>query len=330
VLLRREILGYWRSSRAPSSALDQIVNPISYRGRLAPSPTGKLHFGGARTALVAWLRARSAGGQLVLRIEDIDRPRVVPGAAEAIAGDLRWLGLDWDEGPDVGGPSGPYLQSQRSAQYDRALQQLLAAGQVFRCSCSRAEVLSASSAPHGELGPRYPGTCRNGPRHPERRCALRFAMERAEAFEDQLYAVQLSGDGDDFIVHRSDGLYAYQLAVVVDDLAMGITEVVRGADLLSSTARQIALYRALGAEPRRFLHVPLVLGPDGARLAKRHGSVAIADYRAAGLSPEQVVGRLAASLGLIDDAAPLQARELIAGFDLERIAREPFTLAASS
>jgi glutamyl-tRNA synthetase len=297
-----------------------------YRGRLAPSPTGKLHFGSARTALVAWLAARRAGGALVLRVEDIDRMRVVPGAAEAISDDLRWLGLDWNEGPDVGGDSGPYLQSQRSARYDAALARLQADGHVFRCSCSRAELLAASSAPHGELGPRYPGTCRGGPRHRSRPCALRFTMARAQAFEDRLFGVQPEGDGDDFIVHRSDGLYAYQLAVVVDDIAMGVSEVVRGADLLSSTPRQLALYRALGVQPPAFLHVPLVLGADGARLAKRHGSVAIADYRAAGVSPEELVGRLAASLGLLAEPIPLRAADLIERFDVSKLSKEPFFL----
>jgi glutamyl-tRNA synthetase len=300
--------------------------PSSYRGRLAPSPTGKLHFGSARTALVAWLAARKAGGALVLRMEDLDRLRVVPGAAQGIMDDLRWLGLDWDEGPDVGGPCGPYAQSERSAHYDAALAQLAAAGQVFRCSCSRAEVLAASSAPHGELGPRYPGTCRQRARHPERPCALRFGMASAEAFDDRLYGRQPAADGDDFIVHRADGLYAYQLAVVVDDIAMSIREVVRGADLLSSTPRQLALYRALGAEPPAFLHVPLVLGADGVRLAKRHGSVAIADYRAAGVSAEQLVGRLAASLGLVPEPVQLRARDLIEGFEPQAISREPFFL----
>ena len=318
-------------ARLAQTRFGRSVLTTSYRGRLAPSPTGKLHFGSARTALAAWLAARRAGGALVMRIEDIDRVRVVPGAADAILDDLRWLGLDWDEGPDVGGDNGPYLQSQRSARYDAALARLQASGHVFRCSCSRAEVLAAaSSAPHGELGPRYPGTCRAAPRHPDRPCALRFAMPRAEAFHDRVFGAQPQGEGDDFIVHRADGLYAYQLAVVVDDIAMGISEVVRGADLLSSTPRQLALYRALGAEPPAFLHVPLVLGPDGVRLAKRHGSIAIADARAAGTRPEQLIGELAASLGLIPAPLQLQAAELIERFDPALIGRAPYRLPASS
>jgi glutamyl-tRNA synthetase len=299
------------------------VSTRTYRGRLSPSPTGKIHFGTARTSLVAWLAARAAGGAIVLRIEDLDLPRVVEGAAEAIALDLRWLGLDWDEGPDVSGPHGPYRQSQRGAFYEAALARLERAGHLFRCTCTRAEVFAASSAPHGELGPRYPGTCRAGPSHPERTPSLRFRMREGEPFEDRVYGAQPASAGDDFVVRRSDGLYAYQLAVVVDDLAMGITEVVRGADLLGSTARQIALYRALAAEPPAFMHVPLVLGPDGQRLAKRHGATAIADYRAAGIAPERVVAVLAASLGLGRDDERLRPEDLIARFEHARLPTEP-------
>jgi glutamyl-tRNA synthetase len=287
---------------------------VRYRGRLAPSPTGRIHFGTARTALIAWLRARSRGGQLVLRMEDLDGPRVVPNAAEAMLDDLGWLGLDWDEGPDRGGPHAPYVQSGRSALYDAALARLVADGQCFECSCSRRELQASSSAPHGELGPRYPGTCRNGPVHPERPRALRFRMEAGEPFVDALCGPQPASAGDDFVVRRADGLYAYQLAVVVDDIAMGISEVVRGDDLLSSTPRQLALYQALGAEPPRFAHVPLVLGPDGERLAKRHGASAIADFRAAGWSAERMIGALCHSLGWTVPGEELSARECLLRF----------------
>jgi glutamyl-tRNA synthetase len=289
-----------------------------YRGRLAPSPTGALHLGTARTALLAWLAARSEHGAVVLRIEDLDGPRVVPGAAEAIAADLRWLGLDWDEGPDQGGEFGPYRQSDRSEHYERALAVLERAGLLFRCSCSRAEI-NASSAPHGDLGPRYPGTCREGPRQPERACSLRFRMPAGEAFVDRLYADQASSVADDFVVRRSDGLYAYQLAVVADDIAMQVTEVVRGADLLESTPRQIALHRALGANPPRFFHVPLVIGSDGNRLAKRHGSPALADYRKQGVAPERLVGALAASVGLAKPGEELRPSDLIPRFEARRL-----------
>jgi glutamyl-tRNA synthetase len=299
-----------------------------YRGRLAPSPTGRLHLGTARTALLAWLSARAAAGALLLRIEDVDGPRVVAGAEQGIVDDLRWLGLDWDEGPDCGGPVGPYRQSQRSRRYDAALRRLEQDGRLFRCTCTRAEVALSSSAPHGDLGPRYPGTCRQGVAHPRRAHSLRFRMDQGEAFEDRLYGVQPASLGDDFIVHRSDGLYAYQLAVVVDDIAMGITEVVRGADLLSSTPRQIALYRALGAEPPAFLHVPLLLGEDGERLAKRHGATAIADYRAAGAQPEQLIGALAASLGLGRPGELLRPADLLPRYDRARLPRVPTVLDA--
>lgn len=290
----------------------------AYRGRLAPSPTGALHVGTARTALLAWLAARAAGGTLVLRIEDLDGPRVVPFAAEGIMEDLRWLGIDWDEGPDVSGAFGPYLQSERSAHYDRALGQLERAGGLFRCSCTRSE-LQASSAPHGEMGPRYAGTCRNGPLHPGRPCSLRFRMDGAEGFVDRLHGAQPPAQDDDFIVRRSDGLYAYQLAVVVDDIAMAITEVVRGADLLQSTSWQLALYRALGATPPAFLHVPLVVGADGKRLAKRHGSTAVAEYRKQGTAPERLIGMLAASLGLVREADPVHPADLVERYDLARL-----------
>jgi glutamyl-tRNA synthetase len=303
----------------------------TYRGRLAPSPTGTLHLGLARTALCAWLRARSAHGKLIMRIEDIDTPRVVPGSADAIMNDLRWLGLDWDEGPDLGGPHVPYLQSERLTLYADAIAYLEAQGLVYPCTCSRKGIAKLASAPHDDLGPRYPGTCRNGPSTRGRPSALRFRMpEPAPAFRDLLQGDYHAAFSDDFVLRRSDGMVAYQLAVVVDDIAMEISEVVRGADLMSSTPRQIALYRALGAEPPQFLHVPLLLDVDGKRLSKRDGAEAIASYRAAGLQPTAIVGALAHSLGLAASGEQISARALLTRFDPRRLPLTAASIAIAS
>jgi glutamyl-tRNA synthetase len=304
------------------------------RGRLAPSPTGALHLGGAATFLVAWLDARSAGSRLVLRVEDLDLPRVVPGAEGGIVRDLRWLGLDWDEGPEEGGPVGPYRQSERGKGYDEALARLEAQGLLYGCDCSRSEIARAASAPHpGEEGPRYPGTCRSkGLRGPWRRPpALRFAVPegREVRFVDAVHGEQrevVSERVGDFVLRRGDGVVAYQLAVVVDDLAMGIERVVRGADLLGSTARQILLMEALGGEAPSYLHTPLVLGPGGERLAKRSRGVPVADQREVGRSPEEVIGALAFLLGLRDAAEPCTASSLLPGYAPERLPREAVLL----
>jgi glutamyl-tRNA synthetase len=300
-----------------------------YRGRFAPSPTGPLHLGLARTALLGWLRARSAGGAFILRIEDLDTARVVEGAAEALLEDLRWLGLDWDEGPDVGGPCGPYVQSQRRGLYAAAVQQLEADARVYPCSCTRKEIAIAS-APHGpaDYGAVYPGTCRAGPRRPHAAMALRFRMpDRAprwrDAFEPAARPQLATGD---FVIRRADGLHSYQLAVVVDDAAMRISEVLRGDDLRGCTPWQLALYDALGLVRPGFCHVPLVHGPDGARLAKRHAAVAVADYRGAGVAAESLVGWLAASCGLIEPGRPCAPGALIGRFDLARVAHGPTRL----
>lgn len=310
----------------------------AYVGRFAPSPTGALHLGGARTALVAWMRARAQGGRFILRVEDLDPPRVVQGAEQRILADLRWLGLDWDEGPDVGGPSTPYHQSARASLYVAAIDRLRTQGLVFDCTCTRREIASASgrevpsiaSAPHGEEdeGPRYPGTCRGGPTHPERPRAQRLRLdEDAPDFLDLLHGpISGRGRGGDFVLRRADGLFAYQLAVVVDDIAMGITEIVRGDDLLPSTPKQVALHQALGAAPPAFLHVPLILGPDGARLSKRHGGTTIAEHRAAGWAPERLLGLLGATLGLVAPRTALSLRDLLEVFSLDRMPRDATTL----
>jgi glutamyl-tRNA synthetase len=302
------------------------------RGRFAPSPTGRLHLGNARTALLAWLHARSAGGRFVMRVEDLDRGRVRPGYMQAQLDDLRWLGLDWDEGPDVGGPHAPYLQSERQADYEAAVGRLRSAGLIYPCFCSRREIAAAASAPHGpaDEGPRYPGSCRERPRDPGdggRAAALRFRVAPgAVGFRDLLQgdvAFDPEAETGDFVVRRRDGVAAYQLAVVVDDAAMGITHVVRGADLLPSTARQLLLYRALGLNPPAFLHVPLMLGADGERLAKRHGAVSLAELREAGVAPARAVGWLASTCGLAEPGEEVEARGLAARFAVERLPRGP-------
>jgi len=307
---------------------------LTYRGRFAPTPSGEMHVGNARTALIAWLDARSRGGQFILRIEDIDRPRCKPHYYGLLLEDLRWLGIDWDEGPDVGGPFGPYVQSARLDAYEQALKRLEEQRLLYPCYCSRAELLAVASAPHGlaSEGPAYPGTCRHLSEEERRERAsrkspsLRFRLpNRAVAFEDGAAGPQrfAPGAGGDFVVRRADGIVSYQLAVVVDDAAMGITDVVRGADLLDSTPRQLLLFDALGLGAPRYAHVPLLCGPDGKRLAKRHGALSIRALRERGVRPETIVGAIASVSGLHDRPEPIAARELIARFRLSDVPKEP-------
>jgi glutamyl-tRNA synthetase len=306
------------------------------RGRFAPTPSGELHIGNARTALLAWLQMRQAGGAVVLRIEDIDKPRTRPQLASQILADLAWLGLDWDEGPDVGGPYAPYVQSEREALYQGALHRLQAGGWLYPCYCSRAHLMTIASAPHGLAteGPRYPGTCRHltpqeREAHATRPHSLRFAMrEHPITFDDLVLGTQRfdAGAGGDFVVHRADGLFGYQLAVMIDDAAMQITDVLRGADLLDSTPRQIALYDALGLPIPRFAHLPLLYYADGQRLSKRHSAVTLASLRAGGARPEQVVGHLAYLSGLLARPEAVKATDLIPSFRLELVPRGPVTV----
>ena len=299
------------------------------RGRYAPSPTGDLHLGNLRTALVAWLFARCTDGQFVLRIEDLDRTRVRPGASERMLFDLRWLGLDWDEGPDIGGPYAPYIQSKRQEIYMSYLQRLHEKGLIYPCYCSRAEIARAASAPHGNEGPRYPGTCRyltqaQRKEHEanNRRPSMRFRVddERTVSFTDLLVGPveqQVQQTVGDFIVCRSDGIFAYQFAVVVDDALMQINQIVRGVDLLESTARQILLFEALGFQVPTFAHVPLLLDENGKRFSKRTRSAGLEPLRMTGVTPEQVVGQMAAECGLIDRGEQLSARELAQRYEYQ-------------
>ncbi len=276
-----------------------LTSHLPYRGRLAPSPTGYLHVGHARTFWIACQRAVDRGGVLVLRNEDLDAGRCRPAYVEAMYEDLRWFGLNWQEGPDCGGPQAPYVQSQRLPHYERALESLHRLGLVYPCVCSRQDVLRALQAPHqGEDEPVYPGTCRARALRPDQaaqplRVNWRFRVPDGESIEfvDGQYGPQrfVAGrDFGDFLVWRQDGYPAYQLAVVVDDAMMGITEVVRGSDLLRSTARQLLLYRALGHAPPLFYHCQLVTDSSGVRLAKRHDTLSLRSLRAQGVSPEEV------------------------------------------
>jgi glutamyl/glutaminyl-tRNA synthetase len=273
-----------------------------YRGRLAPTPTGFLHLGHARTFWIASERARAAGGVLVLRNDDLDGARARPEYARGFIEDLRWLGLEWAEGPDVGGAHGPYDQSARIEIYRKAFEELRRGGFVYPCVCSRQDVLRALQAPHqGEDEPVYPGTCRDRcPKEPpagtKASWRFRVAEGRIVSFEDGNFghrSYRAGFDFGDFVVWRHDGLPSYQLACVVDDAAMEITEVVRGADLLMSTARQLVIYQALGMAPPTFFHCELMTDESGARLAKRTDALSLRELRARGKKPGELLAMLA-------------------------------------
>ncbi len=297
-------------------------------GRYAPSPTGTLHLGNLRTALLAWLFARSQDGAFLMRIDDLDSSRVRPGVADAQLADLAALGLDWD-GPVV-------RQSERLELYGAAIERLDASGLLYPCYCTRAEIREAASAPHGPLPEgSYPGTCReltSAQRAERERSgrppALRVrAAATVVAFSDRLLGPRRD-TVDDLVVRRNDGAPAYNLAVVVDDAAQGVGQVVRGADLLDTTARQLHLAGLLGLHAPSFAHVPLVLGADGARLAKRHGAVTLADRAAQGETPLDVRARLAASVGLAAPGERPALGELLERFDPSALPSEPSVLTA--
>jgi len=296
------------------------------RGRFAPSPSGRMHLGNAAAALLAWLSARSQGGELMLRMEDLDPLRCSAEKAELLRSDLTWLGLDWDW------ETAP--QSRRGLAYETALARLERLGLVYPCWCSRAG-LHAAAAPHAADGHAlYAGTCRR--LSPEQRAArsgpaaLRLIVPEQEiGFLDGLqgyYGELLSRDCGDFVVRRADGVFAYQLAVVADDIAAGVTQVVRGRDLLSSTPRQLYLYRLLAAEPPRYWHTPLLLAPDGRRLSKREADLDLGRLRTR-TGPEQLVGGLARATGLLEQAEPLTPRELLPLFSWDKVRREDIVMA---
>ena len=307
----------------PDTESKAITSALDRDGRFAPSPTGPLHVGNLRTALLAWLFARSAGARFLVRVEDLDRSRVRPGIEERQLADLRAIGLDWD-GPVV-------RQSERMGLYEEAIARLDGDGLLYPCYCTRREIRAAVSAPHGiPAADRYPGTCRELTRakRAEREAAGRPPALRVRAegvrisFEDRLLGRQ-EGETDDFVLRRNDGTPAYQLAVVVDDVDQGIGEVVRGADLVDSTPRQVLLARLLGLPVSRYAHVPLVLGPDGRRLAKRHGAVTLQDRAAQGDGPGEVLAWMARSLGLAEPGEKPAVEDLLARFDPEKLPREP-------
>lgn len=302
-----------------------------YVGRLAPSPTGALHLGNVRTFMVAWLRARQSGGKVILRTEDLDHPKHKAGAAVQVIEDLKWLGFDWDE---------EYVQSSRRSLYAAALEKLIGKGLAYPCVCSRRDVEAAQSAPHEGDQLHYPGICRdrfaswkeaysmlNADLRDGEMARLpcwrfRTPEDASVSFEDGLsgwYEMDVSRKLGDFPLARDERGAGYALAVVVDDADMGVTEVVRGDDLLPATPQQLLLYRALGLQAPSFFHVPLVVGADGRRLAKRHGDTRIASFREEGMSPEQVVGYLAWSLGMNPDKKPVRLDSLMDVFDPARI-----------
>ena len=308
--------------------------PKSVRVRFAPSPTGFPHVGNMRTALFDWLFVRHCGGKFILRIEDTDVARRVPGAVEVILDALRWLGLDWDEGPEVGGNYGPYFQSERLDLYREAARRLVEQGDAYYCYCSseRLEEMRAEQV-RSKQPPGYDRHCRNLSAEERTQkeaegitpvVRFRIPLEGRTKFNDLIWGdvVVENSTLDDFILLKSDGYPTYHLANVVDDHAMEISHVVRADEWLSSTPRHVLLYKALGLEPPLFVHHPLILGPDRSKLSKRHGAVSIIEYREKGYLPETMVNFLALLGWSLDDKTEILSRqELIDSFSLERISR---------
>lgn len=303
---------------ANTPANSQVIKR-PYIGRYAPSPTGRLHLGNLRTALLAWLHARLHKGQFLLRMDDLDTPRVVSGSAEQIIQDLEWLGLDWDGEIE--------WQSQQQTRYQTTLTALQQQGLVYPCFCSRKDIQQAASAPHGKTAI-YPQTCRaltvseQTERAQQKQAALRLQVAGEIAFTDGIlgpHTENLATDCGDFIVKRADGLFAYQLAVVLDDAAQGITDVMRGADLLHVTGRQAWLYELLGLAVPQYWHVPLLNDEQGLRMSKRDGSESLAQWQAQGKTPEQFIAHLAHSIGLFKSTQAMSADELLEALSLAQL-----------
>jgi glutamyl-tRNA synthetase len=304
------------------------------RVRFAPSPTGYLHVGGARTALYNWLYARRHGGVFILRIEDTDVDRSKPELETAILESMKWLGLDWDEGPIVGGPCGPYRQSERRARYRELAAGLERAGAAYPCFCTAEELAARRARAEAEHRAwKYDGACRNlsavdvaAHRASGRPHALRFRVPDSgvTSFDDQVFGhIEVANsDLEDFVLERSDGHPTYHLGVVADDLDMRVTDVIRGADHLSNTPKQILMYRALGAPEPRFAHLPLILGPDKQRLSKRHGATAVGAYRDQGVLPEALVNFLALLGWTPPDGKEIVATdEMIRAFEITAVSK---------
>lgn len=304
-------------------------------GRLAPTPSGYLHLGNARSFLLAWLWARHEGGRVIMRVEDIDRSRCRTILREAGLADLEWLGIDWDAGPHAGDPPSEYDQHTRFELYREHLQKLVDPGLAYPCVCSRKDIAQASSAPHGDEGAVYPGTCRDRWRSFEH-AKQESGVEPAWRFRWNDVAVHFDDEvvGDvtiapstlgDFVLWRRDDLPSYQLAVTVDDALQSVTQVLRGRDLSTSTARQLVLYSALElTPPSQWAHVPFVQDASGRRMAKRDSDLALIHLRETGVAPERVIGFCAWSAGLIDKLEPVAANELVGEFSLARITKEDF------
>lgn len=334
------------SFKVPSSQKSPKSKVI---GRLAPSPTGALHLGNARSFLLAWLSTRSQNGKIILRIEDIDSPRVKPWAKKATIEDLSWLGIDWDEGPDpanLESENDVYIQTNQLERYRETVRDLIEQQKIYPCVCSRTDIANALSAPHESNdrksndspldGQVYPGTCRERALAIEdlpAKHAWRWKLEPGNVeWRDELLGPQSLDPVlklGDFVVAKSDLTPSYQLAVVADDHKMDVTEVVRGDDLIYSTYRQLAILKHLGIENPKYFHVPLVVGPDGRRLAKRHGDTRLKQFRDLGVSSRALVGYLAWTLGFLNEPRPIEPRELLAEFNWQAIPLRPtvFSLA---